>query len=162
MERSVADSNKSIFNILVLFLNFLSFFLINHGLFSQTIEIEKEKCDQMNPPKYEKCSDMASLTYLNEASVLYNLKARYTAGLIYVSISYLTFASLNMYEYEKSLFLWLCYYYLQIIYKFTNICRTFMKIKRCLIENQNFGIQDNIFSLFVQVKQISFILLKTC
>lgn len=49
------------------------------------MEIEKEKCDQMNPPKYEKCSDMASLTYLNEASVLYNLKARYVAGLIYVS-----------------------------------------------------------------------------
>lgn len=39
----------------------------------------------MNPPKYEKCADMASLTYLNEASVLYNLKARYVAGLIYVS-----------------------------------------------------------------------------
>merc|ERR1712159_840085 len=37
----------------------------------------------MNPPKYEKCSDMANLTYLNEASVLYNLRARYTAGLIY-------------------------------------------------------------------------------
>merc|ERR1712168_1226907 len=32
---------------------------------------------------YEKCVDMANLTYLNEASVLYNLKARYQAGLIY-------------------------------------------------------------------------------
>ena len=40
---------------------------------------------QMNPPKYEKAEDMASLTFLNEASVLYNLKARYVAGLIYVS-----------------------------------------------------------------------------
>lgn len=40
----------------------------------------------MNPPKYEKCADMANLTYLNEASVLYNLAARYEAGLIYVSI----------------------------------------------------------------------------
>ena len=49
------------------------------------MEIKKENCDQMNPPKYEKCADMASLTYLNEASVLYNLKARYTSGLIYVS-----------------------------------------------------------------------------
>jgi len=49
----------------------------------KTMELLKEKCDQMNPPKYEKCSDMASLTYLNEASVLYNLKARYEAGLIY-------------------------------------------------------------------------------
>jgi len=45
--------------------------------------VKKEECDQMNPPKYEKCVDMANLTYLNEASVLYNLKARYVAGLIY-------------------------------------------------------------------------------
>ena len=39
----------------------------------------------MNPPKYEKCPDMANLTYLNEASVLHNLRSRYTATLIYVS-----------------------------------------------------------------------------
>lgn len=43
----------------------------------------------MNPPKFEKCEDMASLTYLNEASVLYNLKQRYTSALIYVSTSVL-------------------------------------------------------------------------
>ena len=49
------------------------------------MELPKDKCDQMNPPKYERCSDMASLTYLNEASVLHNLAARYEAGLIYVS-----------------------------------------------------------------------------
>jgi len=45
--------------------------------------VKKDKCEQMNPPKYEKCPDMANLTYLNEASVLYNLRARYTATLIY-------------------------------------------------------------------------------
>lgn len=45
--------------------------------------VKKTQCEQMNPPKYEKCSDMANLTYLNEASVLYNLRARYTATLIY-------------------------------------------------------------------------------
>merc|ERR1712002_1029213 len=45
--------------------------------------VKKEDCGQMNPPKYEKATDMANLTYLNEASVLYNLKARYQAGLIY-------------------------------------------------------------------------------
>ena len=41
---------------------------------------------QVNPPKFEKCEDMSNLTYLNEASVLHNLKARYQAKLIYVSI----------------------------------------------------------------------------
>merc|ERR1719312_695063 len=44
---------------------------------------KKEECDQMNPPKYEKCTDMSNLTFLNEASVLYNLKSRFQAGLIY-------------------------------------------------------------------------------
>ena len=44
----------------------------------------------MNPPKFEKAEDMASLTYLNEASVLYNLKQRYFSGLIYVSVLHYT------------------------------------------------------------------------
>ena len=39
----------------------------------------------MNPPKYEKCDDMADLTYLNDASVLHNLRTRYNSWLIYVS-----------------------------------------------------------------------------
>jgi len=39
----------------------------------------------MNPPKFEKIEDMANMTYLNEASVLYNLRSRYCGGFIYVS-----------------------------------------------------------------------------
>ncbi len=38
---------------------------------------------QINPPKFEKCEDMANLTYLNDASVFNNLKTRYQAKLIY-------------------------------------------------------------------------------
>ena len=38
----------------------------------------------MNPPKFDKIEDMAMMTYLNEASVLYNLKERYAAWMIYV------------------------------------------------------------------------------
>merc|ERR1712012_1036149 len=38
---------------------------------------------QVNPPKFEKCEDMANLTFLNDASVFYNLKVRYKAKLIY-------------------------------------------------------------------------------
>lgn len=40
---------------------------------------------QMNPPKYDMIEDMAMLTHLNEASVLYNLRKRYSAWMIYVS-----------------------------------------------------------------------------
>ena len=39
----------------------------------------------MNPPKYEKCDDMADLTYLNDATVLHNLRSRYTNWFIYVN-----------------------------------------------------------------------------
>merc|ERR1719412_456982 len=38
---------------------------------------------QVNPPKFEKCEDMASLTFLNDASVFWNLKVRFQAKLIY-------------------------------------------------------------------------------
>lgn len=39
----------------------------------------------MNPPKFDKIEDMAMMTHLNEAAVLYNLKERYAAWMIYVS-----------------------------------------------------------------------------
>merc|ERR1719195_57455 len=38
---------------------------------------------QVNPPKFEKCEDMANLTYLNDASVFHNLEVRFQAKLIY-------------------------------------------------------------------------------
>lgn len=44
---------------------------------------KKELVTQVNPPKYEKCEDMSNLTYLNDASVLHNLKQRYYHKLIY-------------------------------------------------------------------------------
>ncbi|XP_065215433.1 myosin heavy chain, muscle isoform X27 [Planococcus citri] len=46
-------------------------------------DFKKEQVGQVNPPKFEKCEDMSNLTYLNDASVLYNLKERYYAKLIY-------------------------------------------------------------------------------
>ena len=38
----------------------------------------------MNPPKFDKIEDMAMMTHLSEPSVLYNLKERYAAWMIYV------------------------------------------------------------------------------
>ncbi|XP_077527312.1 myosin heavy chain isoform X5 [Haemaphysalis longicornis] len=45
--------------------------------------IKKDLLQQVNPPKYEKCEDMSNMTYLNDASVLHNLKERYYVNLIY-------------------------------------------------------------------------------
>merc|ERR1712036_182687 len=42
-----------------------------------------EELGQVNPPKFEKCEDMANLTFLNDASVFWNLKSRYVNELIY-------------------------------------------------------------------------------
>lgn len=38
----------------------------------------------MNPPKFDMIEDMSMLTHLNEASVLYNLRKRYSNWMIYV------------------------------------------------------------------------------
>ncbi|KAF8792400.1 Myosin-3 like protein [Argiope bruennichi] len=46
-------------------------------------QVKKDQLQQVNPPKYEKTEDMSNLTYLNDPSVLYNLKERYYAKLIY-------------------------------------------------------------------------------
>lgn len=42
---------------------------------------------QQNPPKFDKIEDMAMLTFLHEPAVLYNLKERYAAWMIYVSFT---------------------------------------------------------------------------
>ncbi|XP_024881147.1 myosin heavy chain, muscle isoform X9 [Temnothorax curvispinosus] len=49
----------------------------------ETKDFKKDQLQQVNPPKYEKAEDMSNLTYLNDASVLHNLKQRYYAKLIY-------------------------------------------------------------------------------
>ncbi|KAM8778053.1 myosin-9 [Rhynchonycteris naso] len=47
------------------------------------VKVNKDDIQKMNPPKFSKVEDMAELTCLNEASVLFNLKERYYSGLIY-------------------------------------------------------------------------------
>ncbi|KAI6195099.1 Myosin head [Aphelenchoides besseyi] len=47
------------------------------------VTVKKEDAQEMNPPKFTKTEDMANLTFLNEASVLNNLKDRYSAMMIY-------------------------------------------------------------------------------
>lgn len=44
-----------------------------------------DNIQEINPAKYEKTEDMANLTFLNEASVLHNLRQRYSSMIIYVS-----------------------------------------------------------------------------
>uniref|UniRef100_A0ACB8F646 Myosin-7B n=1 Tax=Sphaerodactylus townsendi TaxID=933632 RepID=A0ACB8F646_9SAUR len=49
----------------------------------KTIVVKEDDIQQMNPPKFDMIEDMAMLTHLNEASVLHNLKRRYSKWMIY-------------------------------------------------------------------------------
>ncbi|XP_034068174.1 myosin, heavy chain 7B, cardiac muscle, beta a isoform X2 [Gymnodraco acuticeps] len=49
----------------------------------RTLTVKESDIQQMNPPKYDMIEDMAMLTHLNEASVLFNLRRRYSAWMIY-------------------------------------------------------------------------------
>ncbi|KAM8723837.1 myosin-16-like [Acanthopagrus schlegelii] len=48
-----------------------------------TVTVRMDDVQQMNPPKFYQASDMANLTFLNEASVLENLRSRYVSMRIY-------------------------------------------------------------------------------
>lgn len=54
----------------------------------QTVTVKEDQVMQQNPPKFDKIEDMAMLTFLHEPAVLYNLKERYAAWMIYVSGCY--------------------------------------------------------------------------
>ncbi|KAH0626165.1 hypothetical protein JD844_000980 [Phrynosoma platyrhinos] len=49
----------------------------------RTVTVKEEQIMQQNPPKFDKSEDMAMLTFLHEPAVLYNLKERYAAWMIY-------------------------------------------------------------------------------
>uniref|UniRef100_A0A8C0DEB4 Myosin-16 n=1 Tax=Balaenoptera musculus TaxID=9771 RepID=A0A8C0DEB4_BALMU len=50
---------------------------------NQTLTMKKDDIQQMNPPKFYQVSDMADMTFLNEASVLDNLRQGYVSMRIY-------------------------------------------------------------------------------
>lgn len=48
------------------------------------VTVPTSSLSEMNPPKFDKVADIADLTYLNEASVVHNLRQRFFSNLIYV------------------------------------------------------------------------------
>ncbi|EPY83616.1 myosin-2 [Camelus ferus] len=48
-----------------------------------TLTVKDDQVYPMNPPKFDKIEDMAMMTHLHEPGVLYNLKERYAAWMIY-------------------------------------------------------------------------------
>ncbi|KAG7281190.1 hypothetical protein CRUP_032893 [Coryphaenoides rupestris] len=63
----------------------------------KTVTVKKDNLEQMNPPKFFQASDMANLTFLNEASVMENLRSRYVNMRIY-TYSGLFCVTINPYQ----------------------------------------------------------------
>ncbi|XP_065805209.1 myosin-6-like [Labrus bergylta] len=51
--------------------------------FGKTVTHKEEDIHPQNPPKFDKIEDMAMFTFLHEPAVLFNLKERYAAWMIY-------------------------------------------------------------------------------
>merc|ERR1712226_1173078 len=49
----------------------------------EKFNLKQAEVGRVNPPKFEKCEDMVNLTFLNDASVFWNLKTRYQAKMIH-------------------------------------------------------------------------------
>ncbi|KAJ1771670.1 class II myosin [Coemansia sp. RSA 1843] len=54
-----------------------------HLMTGRDVSVNLTETEKVNPPKFEKVEDMADLGYLNEASVVHNLKQRYASNMIY-------------------------------------------------------------------------------
>ncbi|XP_010567060.1 PREDICTED: myosin-3-like [Haliaeetus leucocephalus] len=63
----------------------------------ESLTVKEDQIFSMNPPKYDKIEDMAMMTHLHEPAVLYNLKERYAAWMIY-TYSGLFCVSVNPYK----------------------------------------------------------------
>ncbi|ROL50706.1 Myosin heavy chain, fast skeletal muscle [Anabarilius grahami] len=57
--------------------------IVAEEFLKNTITVKEDEIHPMNPPKFDKIEDMAMMTHLSEPTVLYNLKERYAAWMIY-------------------------------------------------------------------------------
>uniref|UniRef100_A0A4W6DRW6 Myosin motor domain-containing protein n=1 Tax=Lates calcarifer TaxID=8187 RepID=A0A4W6DRW6_LATCA len=97
--------------------------------------VKEDDVSPMNPPKFDKIEDMAMMTHLNEASVLYNLKERYAAWMIY-TYSGLFCATVNPYK-------WLPVYDAEVV-------SAYRGKKRMEAPPHIFSVSDNAYQFLLQ------------
>lgn len=71
--------------------------MVKNGAQESVQEIDRKLLENCNPPKFNKCNDMAELTHLNEPSVIYNMFLRYNDDMIY-TYSGLFLVAINPYK----------------------------------------------------------------
>ncbi|XP_062409616.1 myosin heavy chain, fast skeletal muscle-like [Sardina pilchardus] len=100
--------------------------------------VKEDEVFPMNPPKFDKIEDMAMMTHLNEASVLYNLKERYAAWMIY-TYSGLFCVTVNPYK-------WLPVYDEEVV-------NAYRGKKRVEAPPHIFSVSDNAYQFMLQDRE---------
>ncbi|XP_077583415.1 myosin heavy chain, fast skeletal muscle [Stigmatopora nigra] len=110
----------------------------------KSITVKEDEIFPMNPPKFDKIEDMAMMTHLSEPSVLYNLKERYAAWMIY-TYSGLFCVTVNPYK-------WLPVYDAVVV-------NGYRGKKRIEAPPHIFSISDNAYQFMLQDKENQSILI---
>ncbi|XP_061545097.1 myosin heavy chain, fast skeletal muscle-like [Phycodurus eques] len=110
----------------------------------KSLTVKEDDIFPMNPPKFDKIEDMAMMTHLSEPSVLYNLKERYAAWMIY-TYSGLFCVTVNPYK-------WLPVYD-------TVVVEAYRGKKRIEAPPHIFSISDNAYQFMLQDKENQSILI---
>ncbi|XP_051932799.1 myosin heavy chain, fast skeletal muscle-like [Hippocampus zosterae] len=110
----------------------------------KSLTVKDDDIFPMNPPKFDKIEDMAMMTHLSEPSVLYNLKERYAAWMIY-TYSGLFCVTVNPYK-------WLPVYDAMVV-------EGYRGKKRIEAPPHIFSISDNAYQFMLQDKENQSILI---
>uniref|UniRef100_UPI0037E91C34 myosin-4-like n=1 Tax=Semicossyphus pulcher TaxID=241346 RepID=UPI0037E91C34 len=110
----------------------------------RTLTIREDQVFPMNPPKFDKIEDMVMMTHLHEPAVLFNLKERYAAWMIY-TYSGLFCVTVNPYK-------WLPVYNPEVV-------RAYRGKKRMEVPPHIFALSDNAYQFMLTDRENQSILI---
>uniref|UniRef100_A0A3Q4GW66 Myosin motor domain-containing protein n=1 Tax=Neolamprologus brichardi TaxID=32507 RepID=A0A3Q4GW66_NEOBR len=110
----------------------------------RTLAVREDQVFPMNPPKFDKIEDMVMMTHLHEPAVLYNLKERYAAWMIY-TYSGLFCVTVNPYK-------WLPVYNPEVV-------QAYRGKKRMEVPPHIFALSDNAYQFMLTDRENQSILI---
>uniref|UniRef100_A0A667WK84 Myosin-4-like n=1 Tax=Myripristis murdjan TaxID=586833 RepID=A0A667WK84_9TELE len=110
----------------------------------RTLTVREEQVFPMNPPKFDKIEDMVMMTHLHEPAVLFNLKERYAAWMIY-TYSGLFCVTVNPYK-------WLPVYNPEVV-------QAYRGKKRMEVPPHIFALSDNAYQFMLTDRENQSILI---
>ncbi|XP_054464256.1 myosin-1B-like [Anoplopoma fimbria] len=110
----------------------------------RTLTVREDQVFPMNPPKFDKIEDMVMMTHLHEPAVLFNLKERYAAWMIY-TYSGLFCVTVNPYK-------WLPVYNPEVV-------RAYRGKKRMEVPPHIFGLSDSAYQFMLTDRENQSILI---